>query len=555
MYSQKPLEESEIVLVTIFLQKMDLEDESETIFSIDARYPLDYGFVLQNMESVSLKGLLFLLTIVSKLDAERNINKIIKNELSDKIPLGADLQTKLLSESGKFYDLSIEIYNAIFDLKSGWFGSENDVPTFQKLFPLDEKKLSDIDTVEKEAFIKSLIYLMFGDDKIDENERLFLERWINMLDLNIDMLDDLERYADISLKTLKKIQSPLMIKLLIFTYLISQEYSKTSNSDNLETVIKLKNSKKLDLNTFKDLIIKYNVIKNELTKIIYAELCSTDDNDSCNFMFENIVDYMHDRHNNPINYGLIDLNVNTQSDMQVICIDGFLSEKGNEQFDDWKQGLKVFESNSMLKGYIWPASSDDKLTTNIINGISLGVRIGSRGNVPGMVAGGVAGAIAVPLANWRDAIGKSEKAAQSLFNDIEMIHSYQPNVKIVLMGHSLGARVIYNTLIKMSRIDIKIHSAYLFGGAVAKNNKTGWMHALSAVDTKVYNFYTDNDTTLKALYKAGELFEEAIGLGKIEHFTLSELQLGEVVNIDCSDVISGHREYKNNLESLMKMVD
>jgi len=122
------------------------------------------------------------------------------------------------------------------------------------------------------------------------------------------------------------------------------------------------------------------------------------------------------------------------------------------------------------------------------------------------------------------------------------------------MGHSLGARVIFNTLKNLQKINMKIYEVYLFGGAVSRTDKTGWLSALTAVDKKIYNFYSYNDSILKNLYQSTMIGDSPIGLGEIEFYTSANLKLAEVENTDVTHIIKGHTEYKDKMEFLLSLV-
>ena len=119
------------------------------------------------------------------------------------------------------------------------------------------------------------------------------------------------------------------------------------------------------------------------------------------------------------------------------------------------------------------------------------------------------------------------------------------------MGHSLGCRVIYYALETLSTKDKKfIKDAYLLGGAVDRKDNEGWSKSSKSLTGNIYNCYSRNDYVLKYLYKGASLqFSDPIGYDKIE------LDNSVIKNIDCTDIIDGHMEWKNKFNSFAGNLD
>lgn len=548
MYQKKPFDENDLSFLNSLIRKLNIATEYDEIFHIDVRYPLDYNYEFSNMDLSATKGLLFLLTVVSQIDKERNFDKDIKTILKDSFPFESEIQDQVYKLSTSFVDRSIELYNTIFDINKGWFGSTTSekIPDFEKLFMLPEKAIEVLDYEEKEVFMQLLVYLMFDDDKINDDELFFIELWINILGLDYAFIDTLHTYSDISFLTIEKLQTPWLIRFLILAYLMSQDINKNDIS-RLNSLIKLKDEKEINLQKFTDQVLLYRKNEIELLNIINTNKCEPNDSACNTTILENIFDFKHNRHKNSSQYDLVDIHTVEDSNIIVICIDGFLTEGDTEQFDDWKENLNIYGSIQTIKGFKWPSHNKGLLLNNAKDGIAIGGRFG----IPGVVAGAVSGIVL----SWQNAKIKSERAAASLLNHLEAIKAVKPNAKIVLMGHSLGSRVIYNLLQKMGDVNFKIHEVYLFGGAVSATNKTGWMNALQAVDRKIFNFYSANDEILSWFYKNIELREAPIGLDSIEYYRFKGIQLAELENIDSTKIISGHRKYINNLQTLLQGLD
>jgi len=118
----------------------------------------------------------------------------------------------------------------------------------------------------------------------------------------------------------------------------------------------------------------------------------------------------------------------------------------------------------------------------------------------------------------------------------------------ILMGHSLGSRVIYYLLKALSdKKESLIKDVFLLGGAVDRKDTDGWRTALKAVNGNLINYYSLNDSTLKFLYQgANALLSSPIGLGDIE------LNNKKVINKNVSSIIGGHMEYKEKFDKILE---
>src|SRR5690606_2200420 len=76
-----------------------------------------------------------------------------------------------------------------------------------------------------------------------------------------------------------------------------------------------------------------------------------------------------------------------------------------------------------------------------------------------------------------------------------------PHKEFILIGHSLGARVIYNCLehIKASNVETNIKEVHLLGGAV-NSRIFKWNKTINTVKDRIYNYYSSKDYILKIMY-------------------------------------------------------
>lgn len=115
--------------------------------------------------------------------------------------------------------------------------------------------------------------------------------------------------------------------------------------------------------------------------------------------------------------------------------------------------------------------------------------------------------------------------------------------EFILLGHSLGARVIYNCLehIGKSNVETNIKEVHLLGGAV-NSRVEKWNKTTGTVKDLVYNYHSKNDLILRRLYSLIMIDRFPIGL--------KDIDLPYFENIDSTADISGHSEYIQNFHLL-----
>lgn len=133
---------------------------------------------------------------------------------------------------------------------------------------------------------------------------------------------------------------------------------------------------------------------------------------------------------------------------------------------------------------------------------------------------------------WHVAVRNSSKTGECL---AEILSACQKK-EFVLIGHSLGARVIYNCLNHLyeKKLTSNIIEIHLLGGAV-ENDTEKWLRASFMVKKHIYNYYSFYDMVLTSSYRIGMLSFFPIGLYQIKN--------EKVVNLPSSRFIKGHTEY------------
>ena len=244
----------------------------------------------------------------------------------------------------------------------------------------------------------------------------------------------------------------------------------------------------------------------------------------------------------------------------IICIDGFLNEENKNATQPWIAGLEEKYKKNTIYYVKWESKRLMSLVT------SFGQVISSEGlkNTTLKATLSASKAVATKVAPLGLAIQTLGLATNPW--SVASIKAYQTGALLadiiartdkeyILIGHSLGARVIYSCLASLKTKDkYFIKDVHLLGGAVDKNcenddSRVCWSELHNSVSGKIRNYYSKNDTVLQTLYKVGEgvkfEFGDPIGRHPIEN--------GKIDNIDVTEYIKGHTEYKPNLNKILQV--
>lgn len=113
--------------------------------------------------------------------------------------------------------------------------------------------------------------------------------------------------------------------------------------------------------------------------------------------------------------------------------------------------------------------------------------------------------------------------------------------EFVLMGHSLGARVVYYALQALNgRKPRKIRTAHLFGGAVGSEPAEDWNKAASALFGPLHSYYSLNDQVLKILYLVGTFFLSSPPIGR----TPIQSEDVSICNHNVTNSVDSHGKFK-----------
>lgn len=103
---------------------------------------------------------------------------------------------------------------------------------------------------------------------------------------------------------------------------------------------------------------------------------------------------------------------------------------------------------------------------------------------------------------WSTAVENTEKASQDLYDKIRVLSDDQRS-HLALIGHSLGGRVVVNTMAKLNKENLKIRQAFLLASAI--NNNDNNIQACVKTSVKpVVSIYCKNDVALNFFYYHAE---------------------------------------------------
>ena len=239
----------------------------------------------------------------------------------------------------------------------------------------------------------------------------------------------------------------------------------------------------------------------------------------------------------------------------LVFVNGFLSQR-NPDHSDWEAGLDSNFSEHQCYLTKWESKCLYSLGSLITKGASgqafrnLIVKLAKRASRkagsklnPLTWATAIADIVANP---WHTAVIKAGMTGV-MFGDA-LARTTKSN--FVLMGHSLGCRAILHLLAALSSTSWRgVQDVYLFGGACDRCDGELWKQSLQAVTGRIYNCYSSNDGVLKYLYGPAVAFvSNPIGLGPIE------FESDRIINVDVSDIVGGHMQYKENLSNILKQI-
>lgn len=217
----------------------------------------------------------------------------------------------------------------------------------------------------------------------------------------------------------------------------------------------------------------------------------------------------------------------------VICINGFLQED-DQLFSDWMSGVDLLNPEATCIGVNWLSEAALPALMQIMNNAIFNNPLVSHGSAAKTM---IKSATAVLEMNkiWNKALLQSEIASKALASWL-----CEQEGAVTLLGHSLGARIACLALEHMGdTANNTIERVILLGGAI-ENQK---VNINSQVAKTVINCHSDKDQVLKTLFRIAVRNKDAIGT--------APLNIPEVTNINCTDIVSLHTSWKKHLTNIL----
>ncbi|MCL1078707.1 DUF726 domain-containing protein [Parashewanella spongiae] len=242
-------------------------------------------------------------------------------------------------------------------------------------------------------------------------------------------------------------------------------------------------------------------------------------------------------------------------DKKVVFINGFTQE--NEvDFYDWQCAQLAFDPSQTMYSLNWASKTNLKLGEAFAMGVGnqaakrILLQLGKAGGKNAAKKLNPLGYVAMLgdlIGNpWHEAMVRAAQSGVQLADAI----SRTEGQKFRLVGHSLGCRVIYYALEALSSKSKKyISDVILLGGAVGKDDKSGWQKASSAVDGCIYNCHSVHDKVLSVIYRTANAgLSNPIGINPIT------FESEKIKNINCDGIVHSHMTWKKHYEEILDII-
>lgn len=236
----------------------------------------------------------------------------------------------------------------------------------------------------------------------------------------------------------------------------------------------------------------------------------------------------------------------------VIVVSGFLTQ-GVDAGRIWREQVAKIHPKQAVWQLHWESKTLHDIGSLLAAGVGSNAFQKSVGSLASKAVksastklGGVTWALSLlGLAQnpWHVAMTKAAMAGQMLGFILSRLRGRR---SFILMGHSLGARVIFHSLQALAQEKSnRVLEAHLMGGAVGREPSEDWSRAAGVVKKRLHNYWSSNDDVLSYHYRIGTAFtSDPIGSGPI-------MGVARVENHDCSLEVNGHTEYIPKVSELV----
>lgn len=219
-------------------------------------------------------------------------------------------------------------------------------------------------------------------------------------------------------------------------------------------------------------------------------------------------------------------------DAALVVVPGYLSrERGAD--NRWIPALRACGWDGAIYSLGWDASSARSLIeTLVLRGGLLGVRT-----------------------HWWWIKRRAQRTA--IEHSGPLLRNGLPHPRVSLVGHSLGAHLVYHALTE-ARPRPVIDDWILAGGALRRDSATAWRRACGSIGGRVLNLRNEADLVLGRLFRAAERLHSPCGLKPIKHpaDNLVEIDVTEAMAAaGQTGLLDSHSGYPLVLPTVLRFVD
>lgn len=563
LFKKPPMSENSVE----FLEKISAfsaleNDEIDAVMRIDIRDAWDFGHVIDEVLSTGSQKLLYFLVKltencfkdkggVTSFISSSEVSVFVEKEITPHIQIGDRAKTAIAKTANEFFTVSCNTYDTIYEASLSKKELDMVAPS-EKIFMLNIMKLNELSSKQLGHFLSVFNHHVMSKKCDTENasEVMFLHHFLGAVYERAGIAQG--DVASPSLEDYFKIDQIWLKNLVLMASLANLNVDDQPMKD--VDIKKMSHALEIDAKTIEKRL--FSITKSYKSACIAAFDCLHESGNNNYSLNDTTTDYMRTAvfvadiatdfvpgvavakrfymrtqkvmqvvdniqgdgvRDMEKAFGLRHLVSDTDSNIINICVDGFMSESSKGQFSEWKDALEILGVQGTLMGFAWPSSNH----------------------------------LTMSAASWPNAVTNTAIYGAKLAEDIKLLKVPNPKIEINLYGHSLGGRIIHNALITLLDSGCKVNKAYIFGGAVSRVDKHKWSGALQSVEKEVYNFYSLHDDILKRLYRAAQVGDEPVGLGEIEYYNNKDTRTCTVNNINASDDVGGHTEYKKKLVRLL----
>ncbi|MCL4217334.1 MAG: DUF726 domain-containing protein [Candidatus Hydrogenedentes bacterium] len=225
-------------------------------------------------------------------------------------------------------------------------------------------------------------------------------------------------------------------------------------------------------------------------------------------------------------------------DRALVIVKGYLSEKARDPGERWPRAIREAGWQGAVYRLSWNASH----TADLMRRAMLMARFGRQPHIAALLT------TTSLLNHWVQVRRQADHTGAACLRQV--LDDSVPEPKVVLMGHSLGARLICSGLQGWHDAGSRVQHVVLLGGAVPGGSETDWQTLIDRVPGRIVNVYNRRDWALTYLYRIGQLTRgRACGASPID------CAHPRIINVDVTRQVGGsftnHIGYLRSLETAL----